>query len=90
MSRRHTVCDYAGNELYAGDLINYSVRQGNTTRSSDAIILKVTTKKIEGRIQPWLYVQPTGVESGFIKRRSMRVEDIATTHVRLITPGEEL
>lgn len=90
MSRRHTVCDMAGNELYAGDLICHSARQGNTVRMSDFVIEKVTTRLIGGRIRPTLVVRPTGVESGFIKRRSMRREEIETTHVRLVTPGEDL
>lgn len=85
MSRRKTVCDYAGNELYAGDLVNYATRQGNRVRVTDAIVLDVTTKRVEGYVMPFLKVRPTGFDSGFIPRRSDRIEWISTEHVRLVT-----
>jgi hypothetical protein len=34
-----------------------------------------------------LKVQPTGQESGFVMRKSLRAEWIEVDHVRLITPG---
>ncbi|WP_405560655.1 hypothetical protein [Streptomyces sp. NBC_01180] len=89
MSKRGTVCDYFGEELYAGDLIAYSARQGNMVRMADAIVLRVTAKLIAGRLRPMLLVQPTGAESGFVRRRTMRSTWIAAEHVRLITPDYE-
>lgn len=84
MAVRNTVCDYAGDELYAGDLIAYASRQGNRVRMTDAIILRVTTRNEGGRLIPMLLVEPSGIESGFVKRRSLRAEWIGAEHVRLI------
>ncbi|MFJ8386235.1 hypothetical protein ACIQ9Q_17255 [Streptomyces sp. NPDC094438] len=84
MARRGVVTDYAGEELYPGDLINYAARQGNRVRVSDALVLKVTAVLEGGRLRPMLKVQPTGTESGFAKRRTMRAEWISAEHVRLI------
>ncbi|MDT0267967.1 hypothetical protein RM844_16935 [Streptomyces sp. DSM 44915] len=78
------VTDYAGEELYPGDLVAYATRQGNRVRLSDAIILDVTTFLVDGRLRPMLKVQPTGTESGFVKRRSLRSEWISAEHVRLV------
>lgn len=88
MSKRNTVCDYSGEELYPGDLINYASRTGNRVRVADALVEKVTAKKVDGRLVPMLLVRPTGAESGFVKRRSLRSEWVSAEHVRLITPGE--
>lgn len=87
MGRRKVVCDYAGNELRKDDLINYGTRVGNTVRMADGIIEKVTARVIGGRLRPTLIVRPTGVESGFVKRRSLRREEVETTHVRWIASG---
>ncbi|NYI06087.1 hypothetical protein [Allostreptomyces psammosilenae] len=87
MSKRGVVTDYAGDELYAGDLVAYAVRQGNRVRLSDAIILDVTAVNVGGRLRPMLNVQPTGNESGFTRRRSMRSLWISAEHVRLVTPN---
>ena len=89
MSRRRTVCDYAGEELHVGDLINFSCRVGNRVRAADAVILKVTAELTHGRLRPMLLIEPTGVESGFTPRRSMRTEWISTEHVRLLAPAEK-
>jgi hypothetical protein len=92
MGKRGVVTDYAGEELYAGDLVAYAARQGNRVRMTDAVVLEVTAKKaqVEGVgvvLVPTLKVQPTGDESGFTARRSMRPQWIAADHVRLITPA---
>jgi len=87
LGRRGVVTDYAGEELYPGDLINYSARQGNRVRSTDAIVIKATTVMLGGRLQPMLKVRPTGVESGFTSRKTLRAEWISTEHARLILPG---
>ncbi|WP_030779306.1 hypothetical protein [Streptomyces sp. NRRL S-920] len=84
MAKRGVVTDYAGEELYRGDLINYATRQGNRVRLSDALILDVTAVLVDGRLRPMLRIQPTGTESGFAKRRSMRPEWISAEHARLI------
>ncbi|MGI5347021.1 hypothetical protein ACQEU8_02360 [Streptomyces sp. CA-250714] len=89
MSKRGVVTDYAGNELYPGDLISYSARQGNRVRQSDAVVVKVSARpaKVAGVgtvLVPILKVKPTGQESGFTKRRSLREEWVQAEHVRLI------
>ncbi|MFJ9646714.1 hypothetical protein [Streptomyces sp. NPDC101206] len=78
------ITDYAGEELFPGDLINYAARQGNRVRVSDALVLKATAKLVDGRLRPMLKVQPTGTESGFAKRKSMRAEWISAEHARLV------
>lgn len=91
MTKRTTICDYAGNELRKNDLINYPSRTGNRVRAADAIILRTyVVRGPLGRLVPMLKVAPTGCESSFVKRLSMREEHIGAEHVRLITPGEEL
>ncbi|WP_405016429.1 hypothetical protein OHV05_04405 [Kitasatospora sp. NBC_00070] len=87
MSSRQVVCDYAGDELYPGDLINYSARRKNRVRVSDAIIRRVTTRVVGGRLRPMLLVEPTGVESGYVRRRSLRQTWVSSEHVRLIMSG---
>jgi hypothetical protein len=92
MAKRGVVTDYAGEELYAGDLVSYAARQGNRVRLADAVVLEVTAKmaQVEGVgavLIPVLKVQPTGVESGFAKRRTGAAQWITAEHVRLITPG---
>lgn len=87
MGERGTVTDYAGDELYSGDLVVYSARRGNRVRMSDAIVRKVTCRLVGGRLRPMLKVQPTGNESGFRKRKSMRQVWIAAEHVRLVLSG---
>jgi hypothetical protein len=84
VAKRGVVTDYAGEELYAGDLVAYAARQGNRVRMSDALVLKVTAVLEGGRLRPMLHVQPTGTESGFTRRKTMRSEWIAAEHVRLI------
>lgn len=90
MGKRGVVTDYAGEELYAGDLIAYAARHGNRVRLSDAVVHKVTTRKFGGRLVPMLLVQPTGCESGFTARRSGRKVWISSEHARLIAPHHEL
>lgn len=86
MGKRGVITDYAGEELYPGDLVAYAARQGNRVRMTDAIVDRVTAVLENGRLRPMLKVQPTGDESGFTRRRSMRPEWISAEHVRLITP----
>lgn len=92
MAKRGVVTDYAGNELHEGDLIAYAARNGNRVRLADAVVLDATTKRalVEGVgwvLVPVLLVQPTGVESGFTKRKTGAPQWITTEHVRLVTPG---
>ncbi len=86
MGKRGVVTDYAGEELYPGDLVAYAARQGNRVRLTDALIRRVTARIEGGRLRPMLLVRPTGIESGFTKRRSLRSEWISAEHVRLILP----
>lgn len=92
MGKRGQVTDYAGNELAPGDLVAYAARQGNRVRLADAVVLEVTAKlaevdKVGAVLVPVLKVQPTGVESGFTKRRTPAAQWITAEHVRLVTPG---
>ncbi|MFD7539554.1 MULTISPECIES: hypothetical protein [unclassified Streptomyces] len=86
MAKRGVVTDYGGEEIYKGDLVAYAARQGNRVRMADAIVDKVTARLVDGRLRPMLRIAPTGVESGFTKRRSLRREWISAEHVRLIIP----
>ena len=90
MGKRGVVTDYAGSELYSGDLVTYAARQANRVRMADALVLKVIAALVDGRLRPMLKVQPTGVESGFTKRKSLRAEWIAAEHVRLVLSGVAL
>lgn len=89
MGKRGTVSDYAGEPLYAGDLVAYSARVGNRVRMSDAVILDVTAKSVGGRLMPMLKVQPTGTDSGWGlgARETLRAQWISAEHVRLVTPS---
>ncbi|MGW5637136.1 hypothetical protein [Streptomyces sp. NPDC003832] len=92
MSKRGVVTDYAGNELYPGDLIAYAARNGNRVRQADAVVLEVSTRLTHvedvGKVLvPVLRVQPTGVESGFTKRRTGSPQWITAEHVRLVHAG---
>jgi hypothetical protein len=87
MGKRGVVTDYAGEELYAGDLVAYAARQGNRVRMTDAIIVEATAKLVGGRLLPMLLVEPTGVESGFVKRDTLNKRWVSTEHVRLIEPA---
>lgn len=88
MGKRGVVSDYAGEELYAGDLITFAARHGNRVRMSDAVVLDVTTKNVGGRLLPTLLVQPTGTDSGWAlgARKTLRPVEISAEHVRLVTP----
>jgi hypothetical protein len=88
MGKRGVVTDYAGEELYAGDLVAYAARYGNRVRMSDAVVLDVTTKNIGGRLLPTLVVQPTGTDSGWGlgARKTLRPVEVSAEHVRLIAP----
>lgn len=86
MGKRGLVTDYGGEELYRGDLVAYAARNGNRVRLADAIVQRVTTRMVDGRLRPMLLVKPTGTESGFAKRRSLRCEWISSEHVRLVIP----
>jgi hypothetical protein len=54
---------------------------------TDAIVREATAKLVDGRLRPMLLVEPTGVESGFVKRSTMRAEWVSTEHVRLVEPA---
>ncbi|MFF2543977.1 hypothetical protein ACFVUY_15580 [Kitasatospora sp. NPDC058063] len=46
----------------------------------------MTTRLVDGRLRPMLLVRPTGTESGFTRRKSLRREWISSEHVRLVLP----
>lgn len=89
MGKRGVVTDYAGEELYRGDLVTYAARHGNRVRMSDGVVLDVTTRNVAGRLLPVLRIQPTGKDSGWAlgARKSLRAVEIYAEHVRLVTPG---
>ncbi|WAL73127.1 hypothetical protein OU787_17405 [Kitasatospora sp. YST-16] len=87
MSERGVVTDYAADEMYPGDLVCYAARQGNRVRLADAVVDRVLTVQVDGRLRPMLKLRPTGAESGFRKRRSLRAVWIGAEHVRLLSPG---
>lgn len=86
MAKRGVVSDYAGQDLHAGDLISFATRHGNRVRMSDAIVLDVTAKKVDGRLVATLLVQPTGTDSGWGlgARKTLRPAEITAEHVRLV------
>lgn len=88
MGKRGVVSDYAGEELYEGDLVTFAARHGNRVRMSDAVVLDVTTKNVGGRLLPTLLVQPLGVDSGWAlgARKTLRPVEISAEHVRLVAP----
>ncbi|MET9425629.1 hypothetical protein ABZY06_33830 [Streptomyces sp. NPDC006540] len=87
MAKRGVITDYAGEELHPGDLITYSARESNRVRSADAFVLRTKVEKFKGRCIPFLLVQPTGAESGFSRRKTLRKLTISSEHVRLIERG---
>jgi hypothetical protein len=89
MGKRGVVCDYAGEELHAGDLVCFSARHGNRVRLSDAIVLDATAKRTELGLIPMLRLQPTGQDSGWAlgARKTLNPVDIRAEHVRLIRAG---
>lgn len=85
-----SVTDYAGDELFPGDLVAYATRRKNRVRMTDAVVERVTVRKAVGRIFPVLLVKPTGAESGFARRKTRRAVWVAAEHVRLVATAEEL
>lgn len=90
MAKDGTVTDYGGDGIYPGDLVAYAARRGNGVRLSDARVLRVTTRRINGRVYPFLLLKPTGKESGFVQRKTQRAVWVAADHVRLVLPAESL
>jgi hypothetical protein len=84
MAKRGTITDYSGEPIRPGDLIAYACRESNRVRMADAYVLDTKTEKFKGRLIPFLLVKPTGAESGFTRRKSMRSVWIVVEHVRLI------
>jgi hypothetical protein len=85
VAKTGTVSDYAGEELYAGDLVVYATRCNNLVRMTDAVVQEVTTRRDGGRLRPMLLVKPTGNESGFVRRKTRAARWIAAEHVRLVS-----
>lgn len=88
MARRDVITDYAGEELYEGDLVAYAARRRNRVRMTDARVVETATRLVGGRLRPMLKVKPTGDESGFHRRRTQRPVWISAEHVRLVLPAE--
>ncbi|WP_078970395.1 hypothetical protein [Streptomyces natalensis] len=90
MSKRGHIHDFTGAPIVVGDTVVYATRQANRVRMTEAVILKTTSAIIGGRVVPLLKVKPTGQESGFVRRRSFRVETIAAEHVAVTIPGDDI
>jgi hypothetical protein len=89
VAKSGTVTDYAGEELYAGDLVVYATRCKNLVRMTDAVVQRVETRRYGGKVHPVLLVKPTGAESGFLRRKTRNARWIAADHVRLVAPEGE-
>ncbi|MEV3856084.1 hypothetical protein AB0J38_17385 [Streptomyces sp. NPDC050095] len=89
MSKRGHIHDFTGAPILAGDTVVYATRQGNRVRMTEAVVIKTTSALLGGRVVPLLKVKPTGQESGFVRRRSLRVETIAAEHVAVTIPGDD-
>lgn len=76
--------DFTGAEIRAGRIVAYPTRQGNRVRNSEAVVLETRTNRSSGRVTPMLRVKPTGRDSGFIARRTLREEIISAEHVVVI------
>lgn len=87
VAKRGVVTDYAGEAISPGDLISFSARESNRVRSADAWVLRVYVEKFKGRCIPFLLVKPTGAESGFTRRKTLRKLHITAEHIRLIEPA---
>jgi hypothetical protein len=81
--------DFTGAEIRPGRLIAYPTRQGNVVRNTEAVVLERLSNKKTGRIVPMLKVQPTGRDSGFIARSTLKPQTIAATHVVVIGDAPE-
>jgi hypothetical protein len=92
MAKTGTVNDYAGEELYPGDLVAYATRHANRVRMSDALVCKVTARKVAGKLRPMLLVLPTGEDSGYGlgARKTRRKVWVGAEHVRLVATAETL
>ncbi|MFB7643900.1 hypothetical protein ACFC0S_03110 [Streptomyces sp. NPDC056084] len=88
MAKRGEIHDFTGAPIRQGDTVVYATRQGNRVRMTEAEVIRPTSAIVAGRVMPLLKVRPTGRESGFVKRRSYRVETIAAEHVAVTIPGE--
>ncbi|MCX4687311.1 hypothetical protein OG401_23915 [Kitasatospora purpeofusca] len=68
-------------------VIVYAARCNNMVRLTEAVVREVYTERYKGRVIPFLRVQPTGNESGFVKRASMRETVITNEHVAVTVPA---
>ncbi|MFD9813970.1 hypothetical protein [Streptomyces sp. NPDC059080] len=89
MSKRGAIHDFTGAPIISGDTVVYATRQANRVRMTEAVVIKTTSAILGGRVVPMLKVKPTGQESGFVRRRSLRLETIAAEHVAVTIPGDD-
>ncbi|MER7922147.1 hypothetical protein ABTY96_03250 [Streptomyces sp. NPDC096057] len=80
--------DFTGAEIRPGVVIAYPTRQGNVVRNSEAVVLATMSDRSTGRIVPMLKVQPTGRDSGFIARKTMKVQKVSAEHVVVIVDNK--
>lgn len=84
MSVRGTITDLMGREIYKQDLVAYPSRQGNRVRQTIAVVRRTYVKKLDGRLYPMVEVQPTGIDSGFTSRRTLRAEHVSSEHMVIV------
>lgn len=82
--------DFTGAEIRPGSVIAYPTRQGNRVRTTEAVVLETMSDKTTGRVVPMLKVRPTGRDSGFIARKTLKAQKVSAEHVVVIgeTEGE--
>lgn len=81
---RDRLTDFTGADIAANSRIVYSARRGNRVRMAEGIVLETYTDRSAGRVTPMLRVQPTGRESGFVRRRTQRIVNVGAEHVVVI------
>lgn len=89
MSKRSAIVDLLGNELYQGDVVCWATRYGNRARQSVGIVQKTYVRRLNGRLYPFVKVQPGIADSGIGSRRSLRVEEVSTEHMVLIERADD-
>lgn len=81
--------DFTGAEIRPGKVVVYSCRQGNVVRMTEAIVKELKSNRSTGRVVPELVVQPTGRTSGWLGRKTLTRQTIASTHVVVIGDAPE-
>ncbi|MCQ6554756.1 hypothetical protein NPS70_16345 [Streptomyces sp. C10-9-1] len=86
---RDRLTDFTGAEIRPGVVVAYPSRRGNRVRNSEAVVLETLTDRRTGRVVPMLKVRPTGRDSGFVARKTLKVQTVSAEHVVVIGETEE-